>query len=526
MAEDLDLKILLKAILDAKGFEDAQAAIKGLAGAANKTSKETAALGDETEKTTGEVRGESREIQSLTSVLLASIGMTRGNAAMAHASGVAYRFASDGATIFSLKLAGLTLGLSLLLPKIAEYVTENKRAAESQDQITESALGELPQLEELAIKLGKVNTALQEQVRAVRSQALRQQAKDIEENVSEIKKLEQAASDLQISIENLSVLERLMPSPGLMKRMNELRDDLQKQNLEIDRRSAILERQQEAQEKGLALERADSKALEESTEASKRAEEAKKKLKKAQEDLNEALGQGRRFVDQDALAKDSAAIAEMERIRNQGRLTDEQIEQLTRVGQTEEGIEAERSRLIKEREKDDREAAANKRALDAEILASSVSALTVFFGSNKAAMIAQAIVDTYAGATKAFAQGGVLGFVTSAAIIAQGLANVANIRKQEIGFDDPFSDLLAQKLGRKSAADFVKFFGIGFNQGMGGGGGTVNNYQSSTTINRGTSVGAVNYNSIVGARKTQQLKQLNRDLITIGRLEDRTRIGR
>tara|TARA_R110002012_G_scaffold321852_1_gene551890 strand:+ start:2352 stop:4376 length:2025 start_codon:yes stop_codon:yes gene_type:complete len=43
---------------------------------------------------------------------------------------------------------------------------------------------------------------------------------------------------------------------------------------------------------------------------------------------------------------------------------------------------------------------------------------------------AQAIIDTYAGANKAFAQGGVLGFVTGAAIIAQGLANVAVISRQ------------------------------------------------------------------------------------------------
>ena len=42
---------------------------------------------------------------------------------------------------------------------------------------------------------------------------------------------------------------------------------------------------------------------------------------------------------------------------------------------------------------------------------------------------AQAIIDTYAGANKAFAQGGVLGFITGSAIIAQGLANVAVISK-------------------------------------------------------------------------------------------------
>tara|TARA_Y100001963_G_scaffold60482_1_gene84482 strand:- start:374 stop:1969 length:1596 start_codon:yes stop_codon:yes gene_type:complete len=42
---------------------------------------------------------------------------------------------------------------------------------------------------------------------------------------------------------------------------------------------------------------------------------------------------------------------------------------------------------------------------------------------------AQAIIDTYAGANKAFAMGGPLGFLSAAAIIAQGLANVAQISK-------------------------------------------------------------------------------------------------
>ena len=45
----------------------------------------------------------------------------------------------------------------------------------------------------------------------------------------------------------------------------------------------------------------------------------------------------------------------------------------------------------------------------------------------KAVAIAQAIQDTYAGANKAFAQGGVFGFVGAAAVIAGGLGNVKKI---------------------------------------------------------------------------------------------------
>ena len=51
---------------------------------------------------------------------------------------------------------------------------------------------------------------------------------------------------------------------------------------------------------------------------------------------------------------------------------------------------------------------------------------------NKAAAIVQATIDTYTGATKAFAQQGVFGFVSGALIVAAGLANVARIASQQV----------------------------------------------------------------------------------------------
>ena len=47
--------------------------------------------------------------------------------------------------------------------------------------------------------------------------------------------------------------------------------------------------------------------------------------------------------------------------------------------------------------------------------------------------VGQAIVDTYVGANKAFAQGGTVGFVTAAAVIAAGLANVQKILSTPVG---------------------------------------------------------------------------------------------
>ena len=71
---------------------------------------------------------------------------------------------------------------------------------------------------------------------------------------------------------------------------------------------------------------------------------------------------------------------------------------------------------------------ANERK-EAELAAFSslAGALGDLAGENKALAIAQATIDTFAGANKAFAQGGVAGFVTGAAVIAGGIANIRKI---------------------------------------------------------------------------------------------------
>ena len=59
-------------------------------------------------------------------------------------------------------------------------------------------------------------------------------------------------------------------------------------------------------------------------------------------------------------------------------------------------------------------------------------ALSSLAGESKELAIASAIIDTYVGANKAFAIAGPVGFLTGAAIIAQGLANVRNIMQTEV----------------------------------------------------------------------------------------------
>ena len=59
-------------------------------------------------------------------------------------------------------------------------------------------------------------------------------------------------------------------------------------------------------------------------------------------------------------------------------------------------------------------------------------ALSALAGDNKALAIASAVIDTYVGANKAFAQGGTVGFITGAAVIAAGLNNVKTIMATDV----------------------------------------------------------------------------------------------
>ena len=60
-------------------------------------------------------------------------------------------------------------------------------------------------------------------------------------------------------------------------------------------------------------------------------------------------------------------------------------------------------------------------------------------GFGKAIAISQAIIDTYAGANKALAQGGIFGGIAAAGIIASGIANVRNITATELPQEPSFA---------------------------------------------------------------------------------------
>ena len=100
---------------------------------------------------------------------------------------------------------------------------------------------------------------------------------------------------------------------------------------------------------------------------------------------------------------------------------------------TQERVNAENELAKFQAESDANENKRDKEIADAKVAAVSgaLGAIAGLVGQNskfgKALAITQAIIDTYAGANKALAQGGLFGFIGAASVVAAGIANVKNI---------------------------------------------------------------------------------------------------
>lgn len=163
------------------------------------------------------------------------------------------------------------------------------------------------------------------------------------------------------------------------------------------------------------------------------------------------------------------------------------------------------------------DAAKAERAMAEETLSIVAGSLSTLFGESKAIAIAEAIINTYLGASKAIAQGGIWGAVQAAVVIAAGLAQVAKIqstnpdRTQGQGFDDTGNDAAARLGGRRWALDMIgewqKGVSAGWAAGMGGGSTTYDNRQTYNVTVPG----------LLDPSNMTMLVQLHRNLQVVGK---------
>lgn len=187
---------------------------------------------------------------------------------------------------------------------------------------------------------------------------------------------------------------------------------------------------------------------------------------------------------------------------------------------------------------------ATARAEEEQILTvanTALGAAAAIFGDHKEIAIAQAIVNTYEGASKALAQGGIYGTILAAVVIAAGLAQVAKISSTNPrsgsgggpsttgrGFDDPSNDAAARMGGARWARDMVREWTSGVSAGWAAG--LTGGRNSSTVSNSSTVDQSRHYNlefslpGVLDVHSVEQGKQLRRTLDSVGRQVDDGRI--
>lgn len=169
-----------------------------------------------------------------------------------------------------------------------------------------------------------------------------------------------------------------------------------------------------------------------------------------------------------------------------------------------------------------------------------LGAAAAIFGDHKEIAIAQAIVNTYEGASKALAQGGIYGTILAAVVIAAGLAQVAKISSTNPsrsgggpsttgrGFDDPSNDAAARMGGARWAKDMVREWTSGVSAGWAAGltgGGNSSSVTNSSTVDQSR-----HYNlefslpGVLDVHSVEQGKKLRRTLDSVGRQVDDGRI--
>jgi hypothetical protein len=142
----------------------------------------------------------------------------------------------------------------------------------------------------------------------------------------------------------------------------------------------------------------------------------------------------------------------------------------------QEAYHAEAMKRAEQYQRTKRQLAKEELRMQKEVADAGLGLLTEVFGQSKELSIAQAVISTYEGATKALAQGGIYGAVLAAIVIAAGLAQVAKIESTEPatsggisgGFDDPANDRMAYMTGRRWAKDVVDQLSGGWQEGLAG----------------------------------------------------------
>lgn len=530
---DFNVKGTIEAFIKSEGFSKAIEQFDELAKKADETGKKFRGAADDSDKFAGKQRVSSREVRQLTAEILHQAGATSSAGEAGQFMAAALDAIESSSQLANLALAGTTLGVAVLVPLIVRWMQSSKGASEEQRKLTDAMVEQLPQLEAYSKAIGGVNEALDTQVKSARELAVIKQGERVEEINKELESLQKGASGVKVwrqeHVDAKAAAQAMAEGTAAMTHQEteeekaarktaaqiaNLRAERERLNAAIAQGKSLGEVESDERAKADAAKKAQEDALDASFERMSKEIEYQNTLTEAD---SKAADEKQAYEDQQSRQADFDIIEDGRR-RHKSMEVAIQLEQ-----QKETAISA----LQRQAAEEDARRQAIRKAGMVAFAQAGIGLLGTLFKKQKAAAIAQAIIDTFQSANAALKNppGPPWTIPLAAAAIVQGMQNVAQIRKQSAGFDNPMSDALAREFGYKWAGDFIRHTNTGFMAGLASQGNPMTN--TYVTNNYGATInGGMHLGGFFGDNETELLKRVNRRLSDpIARLEARTRIS-
>ena len=339
MAGNRTIQILINALTNTKGFDDAQKGLVAIAEQAKAAGVGMDTAGKSARHMGEEMGGKRGQVADLTRVILMQIGATEGAGEAAKLAGIGLNFMEGAASGLNIAMATATAGVAFLVPLFMELTGASEKQGKANDQVKDSFAGMLEKIDEVISKggaLSKVEDDLRQALEAQRYGDQVAELKSYGDKLATVRQELENSLKLEASYQDMAARHAGPLAPAFVKQVQDLKDKisgLQTQEAELASKGKALEQSMLDGTSVAADMDAKLSGLKKSEEDAK---DAADKLKHAQDALNQAFQEGsaglvtaRLKEIAPLLDKDSKALAEMEQQRGLGQLSEDLIHLLT-----------------------------------------------------------------------------------------------------------------------------------------------------------------------------------------------------
>lgn len=447
----------------------------------------------------------AREVRLATAEILRMTGVTQEAGLIGRLAGVGFRAMGDAAEYANLAIVGATLGLSVIIPALFEWIGASRNAAADSKAFNDELLGMRSEVDRYVEKVPGASRVTREWAEALNQLALAQQVlKELELE----KKLDEMKKAAEGSVFNLQ--ENWRAIKALVLGGKDLEDETRRVTAETNAsNAAIAAATKEIEALKLAI--ANHKPL---TDFFQAGETAAEKESKRVAELNRLDAENRKTLQKQEIGDYDAFIKDQEDM-------DKEFQKSL------EHDKEERKKDVEEETRFELEADREKLQEKLQYTQLATEAIGTLFGKGKAAAAAEALIRAYEAYELQLSEGDPYTAVFRANVaLGLGLAQAAKIGG--VGFDDPRNDAIALGFGEKWTYDLMAKLDAGFYRALSAatpatqGPSTIH---QSTHVDRSTHYGGVSLGGIFGEDPHRMMIKVNRELFRPRRFEQRTSLG-